>query len=33
MSVEATYINLSLRFTPRIHGVAPDFICAASAGA
>jgi len=26
MRVEATYIGLSLRFTPSIHSVAPDFI-------
>ncbi|GEM_PF-5001094 len=26
MHVQATYIGLSLRFTPSIHGVAPDFI-------
>ncbi|MCZ7859529.1 hypothetical protein O9X81_23295 [Agrobacterium salinitolerans] len=26
MSVEATYIGFSLRFTPSINGVAPDFI-------
>ena len=26
MRMQATYISLSLRFTPSIHGVAPDFI-------
>ncbi|RKF40523.1 hypothetical protein BCY90_20030 [Agrobacterium deltaense] len=26
MRMQATYIGLSLRFTPSIHGVAPDFI-------